>query len=195
MELRWICSHCTHPLYAGTIPIVGPEIGGDYVPGNLGSSGSWNCGSWICGRPGNTGTGGGGGGAGSGSGIRICDAVWIGASTASDGGGGSVAGDGVATRLEGGNFPATLADLTDEKFLAEESEYFGGQKINEVLSASATGVVPDWQYLPYQVYANSIFPDTVGQAYTGSTPLSDGLTAWQESIVKYGNEQGFTVSE
>ena len=24
MELRWICSHCTHPLYAGTIPI---EIG------------------------------------------------------------------------------------------------------------------------------------------------------------------------
>ncbi|MEV0892497.1 sugar ABC transporter substrate-binding protein [Promicromonospora sp. MEB111] len=105
------------------------------------------------------------------------------------------AGDGVATRLEGGNFPATLADLTDEKFLAEESEYFGGQKINEVLSASATGVVPGWQYLPYQVYANSIFPDTVGQAYTGSTPLTDGLGAWQESIVKYGNEQGFTVSE
>ncbi|MFI2489592.1 ABC transporter substrate-binding protein [Promicromonospora kroppenstedtii] len=105
------------------------------------------------------------------------------------------AGDGVATRLEGGNFPATLADLNDEKFLAEESEYFGGQKINEVLSASATGVVTGWQYLPYQVYANSVFPDTVGQAYTGSTSLSDGLAAWQDSIVKYGNEQGFTVGE
>jgi multiple sugar transport system substrate-binding protein len=105
------------------------------------------------------------------------------------------AGDGVATRLEGGNFPATLADLTDEAFLAEESEYFGGQKINEVLSASATGVVEGWQYLPYQVYANSVFPDTVGQAYTGSTPLTDGLASWQESIVSYGNEQGFTVGE
>jgi len=105
------------------------------------------------------------------------------------------AGDGVATRLEGGNFPATLADLNDEKFLAEESEYFGGQKINEVLSASATGVVTGWQYLPYQVYANSVFPDTVGQAYTGSSTLSDGLAAWQDSIVKYGNEQGFTVGE
>lgn len=105
------------------------------------------------------------------------------------------AGDGVATRLEGGNFPATLADLTDEEFLAEESEYFGGQQINEVLSQSATGVVEGWQYLPYQVYANSVFPDTVGQAYTGSTPLADGLAAWQESIVGYGNEQGFTVSE
>ncbi|HEV6955326.1 MAG TPA: sugar ABC transporter substrate-binding protein [Promicromonospora sp.] len=105
------------------------------------------------------------------------------------------AGDGVATRLEGGNFPATLADLNDEEFLAEEPEYFGGQRINEVLSASATGVVEGWQYLPYQVYANSVFPDTVGQAYTGSTPLADGLAAWQQSIVSYGNEQGFTVTE
>ncbi|GAA4700862.1 multiple sugar transport system substrate-binding protein [Promicromonospora umidemergens] len=105
------------------------------------------------------------------------------------------AGDGVATRLEGGNFPATLADLTDEAFLAEESEYFGGQKINEVLSESATSVVTGWQYLPYQVYANSVFPDTVGQSYTGSTPLADGLAAWQQSIVGYGNEQGFTVGE
>src|SRR5690606_22056417 len=105
------------------------------------------------------------------------------------------AGDGVATRLEGGNFPATLADLTDEEFLAEESEYFGGQKINEVLSESATSVVTGWQYLPYQVYANSVFPDTVGKSYTGSTPLTDGLADWQQSIVGYGNEQGFTVSE
>jgi multiple sugar transport system substrate-binding protein len=105
------------------------------------------------------------------------------------------AGDGVATRLAGGNFPATVADLNDEEFLAVESEYFGGQKINEVLSASATGVVEGWQYLPYQVYANSVFPDTAGQAYTGSTSLADGLGSWQESIVSYGNEQGFTVSE
>ncbi|MFI8527359.1 ABC transporter substrate-binding protein [Promicromonospora sukumoe] len=104
------------------------------------------------------------------------------------------AGDGVQVRLDHGNFPATTADLTSPEFLAREPEYFGGQKINEVLSASATGVLPGWQYLPYQVYANSKFPDTVGQAYTGSTPLSDGLGAWQESIVKYGNEQGFTVS-
>ncbi|MFD7307236.1 ABC transporter substrate-binding protein [Promicromonospora sp. NPDC059942] len=104
------------------------------------------------------------------------------------------AGDGVQVRLDHGNFPATTADLTSPEFLGKEPEYFGGQKINEVLSASATGVVPGWQYLPYQVYANSVFPDTVGQAYTGSTPLADGLADWQDSIVKYGNAQGFTVS-
>ena len=103
------------------------------------------------------------------------------------------AGDGVATRLEGGNFPATLADLTDEAFLAEESEYFGGQKINEVLSQAAADVAEGWQYLPFQVYANSVFNDTVGQAYVSGTTLTEGLADWQEQLVTYGNDQGFTV--
>ncbi|MCP2267246.1 ABC transporter substrate-binding protein [Promicromonospora thailandica] len=105
------------------------------------------------------------------------------------------AGPGVQVRLDHGNFPATTADLTDPEFLAEEPEYFGGQKINEVLSASATGVVEGWQYLPYQVYANSVFPDTVGQAYTRSTSLADGLVAWEQAMVTYGRNQGFTVAE
>ncbi|WP_423464953.1 ABC transporter substrate-binding protein [Promicromonospora sp. MS192] len=105
------------------------------------------------------------------------------------------AGDGVQVRLDHGNFPATTADLTSPEFLAKEPAYFGGQRINEVLSASATGVVEGWQYLPYQVYANSVFPDTVGQAYTGSASLADGLVAWEESMVTYGRNQGFTVRE
>lgn len=104
-------------------------------------------------------------------------------------------GDGVQIRIDGGAFPTTVADLQSDEFLGYESEYFGGQKINEVLSESATNVVEGWQYLPYQAYANSIYPDTVGQAYTGSTTLVEGLAAWQDAIVSYGNDQGFTVSE
>lgn len=104
-------------------------------------------------------------------------------------------GDGVQARLDGGAFPATMRDLTDPDFLDRQPKYFGGQKINQVLADSATNVVDGWQYLPYQVYANSIFADTVGQAYTGATTLTDGLTAWQDSIVEYGTEQGFTVNQ
>jgi multiple sugar transport system substrate-binding protein len=103
-------------------------------------------------------------------------------------------GDGVTTRLEAGAFPATMRDLTDPAFLAEEPEFFGGQQINKVLADSAAHVVPGWQYLPYQVHANSVFPDTVGQAYTGSRTLADGHEAWQESVIRYGNEQGFSVT-
>lgn len=95
--------------------------------------------------------------------------------------------------LESGGFPATTAELESPEFLGYESEYFGGQKINEVLVDAAKNVPSGWQYLPYQVYANSIFGDTVGQAYKNNSDLNEGLTAWQEQLVDYGNQQGFTV--
>lgn len=97
--------------------------------------------------------------------------------------------------LDSGGFPSTNAELTSADFLGYESEYFGGQKINEVLSAAAADVVPDWQYLPYQVYANSIFGDTVGQAYGSKSDINAGLTSWQEALVSYGNQQGFSVNQ
>jgi multiple sugar transport system substrate-binding protein len=102
-------------------------------------------------------------------------------------------GDGTQIRIDAGGFPATTADLESDEFLNKESEYFGGQKINEVLSQSAADVVEGWQYLPYQVYANSIFNDTVGQAYVGGTTLTEGLADWQDQSIAYGNEQGFTA--
>ncbi|MBT0994307.1 extracellular solute-binding protein [Cellulomonas sp. DKR-3] len=103
------------------------------------------------------------------------------------------AGEGVQTRIDGGAFPATTAELNSDEFKNKEFEYFGGQKVNEVLAQSAADVVPGWQYLPFQVYANSIFNDTVGQAYVSDTTLTDGLAAWQQASIDYGNQQGFTV--
>ena len=97
--------------------------------------------------------------------------------------------------LKSGGFPSTTADLEDEEFLADAPEYFGGQKINEVLAQGATDVLPDWEYLPYQVYANSIYGDTVGKAYTSDTTLDEGLAAWQDALVEYGNGQGFSVNK
>lgn len=102
-------------------------------------------------------------------------------------------GEGVQVRLDNGAFPATVADLRSPTFLGKEFPYFGGQKANEIFAQSAQNVVPGWQYLPFQVYANSIFNDTVGKAYVSSTPLADGLKAWRDQSAKYGTEQGFTV--
>lgn len=96
--------------------------------------------------------------------------------------------------LGSGGFPSTTADLTSEEFLSVAPEYFGGQKINEVLVAASENVVPGFEYLPYQVYANSVFPDTVGTAYTELSDLNAGLTAWQETLVTYGESQGFKVN-
>ena len=105
------------------------------------------------------------------------------------------AGAGVQTRIDGGAFPATTADLKSDAFVNKTFDYFGGQKVNEVLAQSAQDVVKGWQYLPFQVYANSVFNDTVGKAYVSGTTLQQGLKAWQDSSVTYGNQQGFSVNK
>ncbi|TFD90696.1 sugar ABC transporter substrate-binding protein [Cryobacterium lactosi] len=104
-------------------------------------------------------------------------------------------GEGTQISIDAGGFPSTVADLESDEFLGYESEYFGGQKINEVLVQSASDVVEGWSYLPFQVYSNSIFSDTVGQSYANKSDLNGGLTDWQKAIAAYGNEQGFTVTE
>lgn len=101
--------------------------------------------------------------------------------------------EGAASRSANGAFPATTKELGSPEFLGKEFPYFGGQKVNEVLAASAGQVVPGWSYLPFQVYANSIYGDTVGKAYIGQGTLQDGLKSWQDASIKYGQEQGFTV--
>ncbi|MGB8938686.1 MAG: sugar ABC transporter substrate-binding protein [Streptomyces sp.] len=104
-------------------------------------------------------------------------------------------GKGVQTRISEGAFPATTKDLRSKAFQNTEFPYFGGQKANKVFAESAANVADDWKYLPYQVYANSIFNDTAGKAYVSGTPLAKGLKSWQDASVKYGNEQGFSVQK
>ncbi|MGK5501392.1 ABC transporter substrate-binding protein [Streptomyces sp. URMC 125] len=104
-------------------------------------------------------------------------------------------GDGVRTRVDAGAFPATTEHLESEEFLGTEFEYFGGQEANRIFAQSSADVSEGWNYLPYQVYANAVFNDTVGKAYVSDRPLSEGLKAWQRSCIEYGREQGFTVDE
>ncbi|AOS63815.1 carbohydrate ABC transporter substrate-binding protein, CUT1 family [Actinoalloteichus hymeniacidonis] len=104
-------------------------------------------------------------------------------------------GAGVGARLDGGAFPATVADLESEEFLDAELDYFGGQQANQIFATAAADVADDWTYLPYQAYANSVFNDTVGQSYVSDLPLTEGLQRWQQSSRSYGADQGFDVQE
>ncbi|MDH2426337.1 extracellular solute-binding protein [Sphaerisporangium sp. TRM90804] len=101
--------------------------------------------------------------------------------------------EGVRARVDGGAFPATTAQLQDSAWRDKEFPYFDGQKVNQVLADSAGKVVTGWSYLPFQVYANSVFNDTAGKAYNSDTTLADGLKAWQDASAEYGREQGFTM--
>jgi len=97
--------------------------------------------------------------------------------------------------LQSGGFPSTVANLNADDFLSAAPEYFGGQEINKVLVEASQNVAEGWEYLPFQVYANSVFPDTVGQAYNDRTDLNAGLKAWQDNLVDYGSSQGFDINK
>ena len=102
--------------------------------------------------------------------------------------------EGIGIWTKGGAFPSTTAQLSDPSWLNQPISYFGGQKANQVLAQAANDVVPGWNYLPFQVYANSIFGDTVGKSYAANSDLAPGLAAWQQKSAAYGKQQGFSVS-
>ncbi|MBV9381485.1 MAG: sugar ABC transporter substrate-binding protein [Streptosporangiaceae bacterium] len=92
-----------------------------------------------------------------------------------------------------GLFPATSALLTSSSWLNAPVKMLAGQQGNKVLAQSSGQVAAGWQYLPFQVYANSVYADTVGQSISTGTNLSTGLSAWQQRIASYGQSEGFTV--
>jgi len=104
------------------------------------------------------------------------------------------AGQGAQISAASGDFPASTTILNSSSFLNVTPAYFGGQAINKVLAQASADVLPGWSYLPFQVYANSIFPNTVGQAYTGKASLSTGLADWQQQSATYGTQQGFSIT-
>lgn len=95
---------------------------------------------------------------------------------------------------QGGLFPATTALLNSSSFLGETNPLFGSQQYNTVLADSAKHVATGWQYLPFQVYANSVFKDSVGNAIGSAGNLSSAFATWQNTIVSYGKQQGFSVT-
>lgn len=103
--------------------------------------------------------------------------------------------EGIDIRVDQGQFPADRATLESDDFQEITNEYFGDQKYNEVLSDAAGDVSTDWQFLPYDVYARSIFGNSFGPAALGDSTYADAVKAWQKELVDYGKQQGYTVNE
>jgi multiple sugar transport system substrate-binding protein len=95
--------------------------------------------------------------------------------------------------VEEGGFPSQTGVLESSGWINKPVSYFGDQEINKVFKDSSKAVLPGWQYLPFTLYANSIYGDTVGRAFANKSGIASGLAAWQRTIISYGNGQGFTV--
>lgn len=90
-------------------------------------------------------------------------------------------------------FPAHTPLLKDETFLAAESEFYGGQKVNALFAEVSETVDSTFEWLPFQDVVTSTFNDTLGKEIADKGDLSAGLTAWEKEIKDYASNQGFTV--
>jgi multiple sugar transport system substrate-binding protein len=94
-----------------------------------------------------------------------------------------------------GDFPATSALISSSSFLSQTAAVLGNQaNANQILLQASSDVASGWQYLPFQVYANSIYQDTVGQDVASDKAISAGLQSWAQRIVSYGQTEGFTMT-
>ena len=111
--------------------------------------------------------------------------------------------EGIDTRVKLGAFPADNGTLESEDFLkattirdsdGKNVDYFGGQAFNEVLAQAAAEVKPGFEFLPFEVYARTVYTDAIGPGFIDGSRLSDHIKQWQDILATYGKSQGFDIA-
>jgi multiple sugar transport system substrate-binding protein len=90
-------------------------------------------------------------------------------------------------------FPTKKATLTDPKFVDQPSAFYGGQKVNKFFADISNTVDKKFDWLPFMDYVNSSYSSTLGKAIADHGDLKAALATWQQQVVSYAKQQGFTV--
>ena len=91
-------------------------------------------------------------------------------------------------------FPTTTATLQSPDFTGQKSEFYGGQKVNEFFAGVSGTVDKQFQWLPFTDYVYSSYNSTLGTAIANKGDMKAALTEWQNQVVTYAKQQGFTVT-
>jgi multiple sugar transport system substrate-binding protein len=90
-------------------------------------------------------------------------------------------------------YPASTFGLTNPVWINQKVSFFGGQQVNKLFTGISKTVSPKWQWLPYMDYAYTDYTATVGKAIAAKTSIEAGLLAWQNDLITYGKQQGYTI--
>ncbi len=90
-------------------------------------------------------------------------------------------------------FPPQVSVLEDPAFVDQESEFYGGQQVNKLFSEISQTVDTDFQWLPFMDYVYSSYEETMGSVIADKGDIAAALDTWQDQLVKYAKDQGFTV--
>lgn len=90
-------------------------------------------------------------------------------------------------------FPTQNTVLNSPSFDTAIS-FYGGQKVNQVFTASAQRVNTSFQWSPFQDYVFTQLQDQLGSAVNGKISFPQAIQNTQKTVVSYAQAQGFTVT-
>ena len=90
-------------------------------------------------------------------------------------------------------FPPQNSVLEDPTFLDAKSEFYGGQQVNKLFADISQTVDTDFQWLPFMGYVYSSYEETLGTVIADKGDIAAALDTWQDQLVSYAEDQGFTV--
>ncbi|MWC00372.1 ABC transporter substrate-binding protein [Agromyces seonyuensis] len=90
-------------------------------------------------------------------------------------------------------FPPQQSVLSDPAFIDQESEFYGGQQVNKLFAEISETVDTDFEWLPFMDYVYSSYEETMGTVIADKGDIAAALDTWQDQLVSYAEDQGFTV--
>lgn len=90
-------------------------------------------------------------------------------------------------------FPLNLDALNAQEFVDYEVPFFGGQQANKEVYVPAANAYTGMTYTPFGAFYFDAFNEQLASVNDGSITGSEAADQLQEAVVKYAEEQGFTV--
>jgi multiple sugar transport system substrate-binding protein len=90
-------------------------------------------------------------------------------------------------------YPPQNSVLENPEFTDQESEFYGGQQVNQLFAEISETVDTEFQWLPFMDYVYSSYEETIGTVVADKGDIAAALDTWQDQLVTYAQDQGFTV--
>lgn len=95
---------------------------------------------------------------------------------------------------KGSMYPSAVKVLKSDSFLSREDSFYGGQKINEVLSPIANAY-KGFNYTPFQSKAYDLQSTPLLDAVKKNENVDSTLEKIGKSVTDYAKQQGYTIKE
>ena len=92
-------------------------------------------------------------------------------------------------------FPPQNTMLNNDEWLNKKYPFYGGQQVNKVYAEMNNVVDKGWEWDPIHEFVATEGEAANGKSVEQGKGYTVALQPWQDSIIKYAEQQGLTVAK